>query len=273
MAQHYGPRSPYYSNIKKDGLVLWLDPADKTSYPRSGTVWTDMSGEGNHGTLVNGPGFSSEAGGSITYDGSNDYVTVPDSSDFAFGTGDFAIEQWLKFDTIGSIGNDVWWSTLQWNGGETYRTGIFLFYKGTSPAGDFEWRTECNWTGHTAGRGFYPAIITLIDASNSGNNKITDDTWHLFTVSRQSEAVFKKYIDGVLIETITTADGAANPRGLTYETTWPDMNQILYVGGYSAQYTDGHKGPMGPVRVYKGTSLSDAEVLYNFTIERGRFGV
>jgi len=268
MAQHYGP------NIVTDGLVLCLDPADKNSYPGSGTTWYDLSGNGNHGTLVNGPGFSTESGGSITYDGNNDYVTVPDSSDFAMGITPFAMEQWLKFDAIGDVGNGTWWCTLQWNGGETLRTGILLFYKTTSPAGDFEWRTECNWTGHTAGKGFYPSIITLIDASTPANNLITDEKWHLFTVSRQAEAVFKKYIDGVLIDTITTADGAADERGVTtYETTWPDMNQVLYVGGYSAAYTDGHKGPMGPTRVYKGRALSDEEVLQNFNAQRSRFGV
>ena len=280
MAVHGGPISPYYANIQQTGLVLWLDAAQESSYPRSGTTWTDLSGEGNNGTLVNGPTFSNNNStvgirndGAIIYDGSNDYVTIPDSSDFAMGITPFAMEQWVKFDAIGDISNDTWWATLQWNGGETLRSGIFVFYKSNSPAGDFEWRTECNWAGHTAGKGFYPSIITLIDASNPTNDIITDEKWHLLTASRQSEAVFKRYVDGVLVGTDTTADGATCPRGTTYETTWPDMNQILYVGGYSAQYTDGHKGPIGAVRVYKGTALSDKKVLEHYNIERSRFGV
>ena len=28
-------------DIVKDGLVLWLDANDKTSYPGTGTVWRD----------------------------------------------------------------------------------------------------------------------------------------------------------------------------------------------------------------------------------------
>jgi len=39
--------------------------------------------------------FSSS--GSIWFDGSNDYVTIPDSDDWNFGSGDFTVECWLYF--------------------------------------------------------------------------------------------------------------------------------------------------------------------------------
>jgi formylglycine-generating enzyme required for sulfatase activity len=64
------------SGIVTDGLVLWLDAGTKPSYPGSGTTWTDLSGNNNNGTLVNGPIYSSTNGGIINFDGSN-YVSVP----------------------------------------------------------------------------------------------------------------------------------------------------------------------------------------------------
>jgi hypothetical protein len=60
-------------DIVKDGLVLWLDANDKTSYPGDGTIWRDLSRGGNNGTLTNGPTYNSENGGSIVFDGVNDY--------------------------------------------------------------------------------------------------------------------------------------------------------------------------------------------------------
>jgi len=68
MATNYSPK------IVTDGLVLCLDAANPKSYPGSGTTWTDLSGNGNDGTLVNGVGFDSGNQGSLTFDGVNDYV-------------------------------------------------------------------------------------------------------------------------------------------------------------------------------------------------------
>lgn len=70
MALNYSPR------IVRDGLVLALDAADKNSYPGSGTTWYDLSGNGNHATLYNGPTFSTSNIGCFTFDGSNDYADV-----------------------------------------------------------------------------------------------------------------------------------------------------------------------------------------------------
>ena len=63
-------------SIVTDGLVLCLDAGNPKSYPGSGTTWTDLSGNGNNGTLVNGVGYDSDNGGSLSFDGVNDYVTL-----------------------------------------------------------------------------------------------------------------------------------------------------------------------------------------------------
>lgn len=65
------------------GLVLCLDAGNTKSYPGSGTTWTDISGNGNNGTLTNGPTYSSVNGGSIVFDGVNDYGYIDYSASLA----------------------------------------------------------------------------------------------------------------------------------------------------------------------------------------------
>jgi hypothetical protein len=64
-------------SIIKDGLVLYLDAANTKSYPTTGITWSDLSGNGNNETLINGPTFDANNNGSIVFDGVNDYVTTP----------------------------------------------------------------------------------------------------------------------------------------------------------------------------------------------------
>jgi hypothetical protein len=68
-------RIAYLGNIATQGLVLNLDAAIKGSYPGTGITWTDVSNNGNNGTLTNGPTFSSADYGSIVFDGTDDYIT------------------------------------------------------------------------------------------------------------------------------------------------------------------------------------------------------
>jgi hypothetical protein len=66
----------YSTRVVRDGLVLQLDAANPKSYPGSGTVWTDLSGNSNDGTLTNGPTFDNGNGGNFVFDGINDYVST-----------------------------------------------------------------------------------------------------------------------------------------------------------------------------------------------------
>jgi hypothetical protein len=45
------------SNIITSGLRVYLDASNRQSYPTTGSTWYDLSGNGNNGTLVNGPVF------------------------------------------------------------------------------------------------------------------------------------------------------------------------------------------------------------------------
>jgi hypothetical protein len=60
--------------IVTNGLVLHLDVANSRSYTSGSTIWNDLSGNNNNGTLTNGPTFSSANGGNIVFDGTNDYI-------------------------------------------------------------------------------------------------------------------------------------------------------------------------------------------------------
>ena len=88
-------------DIVENGLVLCLDAANKRSYPGTGTTWTDLSGNGNNGTLTNGPTFSAGNQGSIVFDGTNDYVPIG-TSGFPFGSSAGTLSGWAKTNTISS---------------------------------------------------------------------------------------------------------------------------------------------------------------------------
>lgn len=86
--------------IVTDGLVLYLDAANRYSYPGSGTTWSDISRSKNSSTLVNGPTFSTSNAGVITTDGIDDYftITLPTFS------STYTISFWLLLPTLPSAG-------------------------------------------------------------------------------------------------------------------------------------------------------------------------
>src|SRR6056300_758964 len=88
--------------IVTDGLVLALDAGNPKSYPGSGTVWRGKSGNGNNGTLTNGPTFSSDNGGAIVFDGADDTVSIPHDSTIDFATNSFSLHTWVRTDQVGS---------------------------------------------------------------------------------------------------------------------------------------------------------------------------
>ena len=63
------------NNIVTDGLVLKLDAGNLSSYPEINTSFMDLSGEGDDGTLINGPTFNSN--GYLDFDGVDDYIQGP----------------------------------------------------------------------------------------------------------------------------------------------------------------------------------------------------
>jgi hypothetical protein len=64
----------YDASFNSNGALLYVDAGNTASYPGTGTAWTDLSGNGRNGTLISGPTYNRADGGSMVFDGTNDYV-------------------------------------------------------------------------------------------------------------------------------------------------------------------------------------------------------
>lgn len=118
-----------YEGIVTSGLVLNLDAGFTPSYPTTGTTWYDLSGNLNSGTLTNGPTFNSSNGGSIIFDGADDYVNLPNG--LLSGNGDFTIIQWVQSNggSVGTTFGNYPSGTLQFGWSDSY---VFLWLDNSS---------------------------------------------------------------------------------------------------------------------------------------------
>jgi hypothetical protein len=87
----------YYAQIDADGLVLYLEGNQVISYPTTGSTWYDLSGYDAKGTLINGTTWNSD--GWFIFDGTDDYVNVPDSSNLNL-TNQGTISVWINPATV-----------------------------------------------------------------------------------------------------------------------------------------------------------------------------
>jgi hypothetical protein len=85
-------------NIVVDGLVLYLDAANRYSYVSGSTTWRDLSRSNNNGTLINGPTFNTGSGGSIVFDGIDDYV-ISNLTKTQIGNN-LTLNIWIKFNDL-----------------------------------------------------------------------------------------------------------------------------------------------------------------------------
>jgi hypothetical protein len=126
------------ASIVTTGLALYLDAGNASSYPGSGTTWTDLSNNGRNGTLTNGPTYSSADGGSIVFDGTNDFVQCAGSLTVTAAT----FVSWIRR-----------------NGNQNQYDGI-LFSRGTNTTGmnfqvanqlGYHWNNNINTYGWQSG--------------------------------------------------------------------------------------------------------------------------
>ena len=82
-------------NLITNGLVLCLDAANPLSYKSGATIWNDLTYNTSGGVLTNGPTYNSNNGGSIVFDGTNDYGVI--SQIDLTTTNKITISFWIKF--------------------------------------------------------------------------------------------------------------------------------------------------------------------------------
>ena len=145
------------ASVVTTGLQLYLDAGNASSYPGTGTAWTDLSVNGRNGTLTNGPTYSATNGGSIVFDGSNDYVQCSGSLTVTAAT----FVTWIRR-----------------NGNQGQYDGI-LFSRGTSVTGmNFQVSNQIAYTWNNAVN-TYSWQSGLI---------VPDATWCMIAVSVTSTA-------------------------------------------------------------------------------------
>lgn len=229
-----------YEPIVTSGLVLNLDAGFTPSYPKTGTTWYDLSGNGFNGTLVNSPTYSSNEGGIITFDGTNDYAEIADATSLNFGTGGFTILMWVggipsypgssktiirkgsRFD-----GNVAGWSIV-WAGSPQD-----LYFIISSSTARLEGRTSPNgglngWSGYK-----------LIGAQRSGTS------WN--------------QINNTTVTTLGTFSGDVN-------------NTSPITISYNSQYATYLNQQVGMTLIYN-RALSSAEITQVYNATKARYGL
>jgi hypothetical protein len=236
MAFNYSPK------IITTGLVLALDAGNPRSYPGTGTVWTDLSKTTNNSTLVNSPTFNTSNGGSIVLNGSSNFINVPNISNYAPGTGDFAIEWWqyggtsASFPRIFSIG--------------TYTSGNTLAISQEGGTLYFWINSSANGAGTSLGS--FGAITSV---------------WNHFIVTRVSGAV-RAYKNSIYLGT-----SATNTNNATFSNT-----KYCSIGAESTNGTSGVSGTflggrISSFRLYIGKGFSQADVIQNYNTTKTRYGL
>ena len=221
--------------IVTDGLVLALDAGNPKSYPGSGTVWRDKSGNGNDGTLTNGPTFSSDNGGAIVFDGVNDYVDL--STATSLWTSNFSISFFIKINTLGN-------QFLFSNGG--YGGAVTNFWFGGGATNNFA--IHLRKTDGTGAVGYN--YILPVPYTSLGYYSIVYNT---------ADNTLKLYQNSDLVESKSTA---------LVDPSW--MDNGWRIGNSSGSYPV--NGDLHNFTVYN-RALSASEVQQNYNALKGRFGL
>ena len=233
------------SRIVTEGLVLNLDAGYRASYPGSGTTWSDISGSGNNGTLTNGPTYSSANGGSIVFDGSNDYVSANVGTTLDIGTStSVTFSAWIKYTTSAS----------------NY-TGIIA--KATSPGGSntgFQMLLYTNKLSCELGAG---GSAFLGPPSFIGTTTLNTGNWFntVLTINRSTNTV-SIYVNGTLeASQVNASIGTSNLTSSSNLLIGTERTSGIFLNGNIAQ-----------VSVYN-RALSADEIQQNYNVLRSRFGI
>jgi hypothetical protein len=236
----------YNTSIVRNGLMLHLDAANLKSYPGSGTAWTDLSGNNRHGTLINGVGYSSNNNGILTFDGLNDYVTVPHDTTISqqvFGTStNFTLSSWVNTSVFKN-----WATVISKTFGSSYSNttvGIWI-----------------NSTG-------YQVVAGSNEGGNPGGSSIilsltaTTNTWYnIVAIGNGVNLLF--YSNGDLV----ASAAFSSITRVRSENTEP-----ITIGKRATTVDPTHSGSISEISVYN-RALTATEIRQNFEATRGRYGL
>lgn len=220
-------------DIIQNGLVLNLDASDRLSYPGSGTTWTDISGNGSVGTLYNGVGFNTANGGALTFDGTDDYVTVPSNTATNISTTLTACV-WVYYIS----GNGRIYQKDDWSSGTYTRCWEIGGYGGT-------FRMEM-WHQNGSGTIGY-------------GNPLTVNGWTNLVLSFDGTNI-RMYQNTSLVTTVNFPGDIRT-----------DINTPITIGGRwsSGEWLNGR---IGFANLYN-RALSASEILQNYNATKSRFGL
>ena len=233
-------RVSYLGGIVKDGLILDLDAGKLDSYNRLGTTWNDVSGNRNNGTLINfsNPSpqtiWNSNNGGSVIFDGTNDYM-------------DFGILSSINNLTTFTV--DFWFKT---NNAATEQ----FFISTTNAAGTKGWHVEM--FNNKVVLQVYP--LTYYRQSNT---ILSSNVWYHVSVTYLSSTNVLIYINGAVTSTTDTG-------GSTFTFTASDYNTLFsyYAPGVSSKLP--FNGNLAGLKLYN-RGLSASEVSQNYNTLKGRY--
>ena len=229
--------------IITNGLVLALDAANPRSYPGSGTVWKDLSGLGNSGTLVNGAVFNTTNAGYFIFDGVNDYVSIPHNGSLA-PTLEISICTWA-YQTNWNITTSSKIISKTENGG--YAIAL---------------------NNSITGVGFLGAFVYVNGAYRSVKFQASNLTpgWHHISISFNGRYLYL-CVDGLLVNSYDY--GSFSNISYMY-------NNHLVIGAEPGATTnisgDFFPGIISAIQIYN-KALAVAEIKQNFEATRDRYGV
>lgn len=225
--------------IITNGLILNYDVPQLRSYPATGVDLTDLSGNSNSATLVNGVGYSSSNGGNLTFDGLNDRV----SKSSAINTGnDFTVSAWIKPAALAGVRRAIVANSTNYSG----RNGwLFTIQAGTN--------------------NFFLTLGNDSSYRVSAANILTLNQWVYLTATVSGGGsdmkLYKNNAETAYSATLLTSGT------ITY--TYPQFNV-----GYrdTAGTGDPYSGGIAQVQLYNRT-LSLTEVTQNFNANKSRYGL
>jgi len=225
------------SKIVTDNLVFFLDAGNTKSYSDGDTTWTDISGNENNATLVNGVGYSSNDGGSLTFDGTNDYVSETSALSDSFLQGNYSISFWIKFDVISTSASSNTDRALLHHGSSSSNAGLHLVNRNTK----FHFGLYGN------------------DLATTSN--ISTNTWYNVVFTLNNTSYNKQiYING-LLDASHTGNGAYTGSGSNSR-----------IGGIALTFGNYHDGNISSVMAYNRV-ITSSEVKQNYDSNKRRYGL